>query len=159
VIFLDDYINPETDADIVNWTPVTDIVPRPGKEAAVLQALQGAHPHYAVYRKSEIPQELHYRDHYRISPIIGIADAGWSVTTRAYFATHPNTFQGGNHGYRPDHESMHGIFVAAGPALAQGMSTPALHAVDIYALMCHILGLQPADHDGLFERIAIVLRP
>ncbi|MDX1479852.1 MAG: alkaline phosphatase family protein, partial [Saprospiraceae bacterium] len=121
VIFLDDYINPDTDADIVNWTPITDIVPRPGKEAAILQALQGAHPHYAVYPKSEIPQELHYRDHYRISPIIGIADDGWSVTSRSYYDANPNAFQGGNHGYRPDHESMHGIFVAAGPALAQGM--------------------------------------
>ncbi|MDX1409360.1 MAG: ectonucleotide pyrophosphatase/phosphodiesterase, partial [Saprospiraceae bacterium] len=141
VIFLDDYIDPDQDADIVNWSPVTDFIPARGTDSTFVAALRGAHPHYEVYAKSEIPDDLHYRDHYRISPVIGIADEGWSVTTRSYFDSHPEAFQGGNHGYKPGHQSMHGIFVASGPSFARGLTTPSLQAVDIYALMCHILAL------------------
>ena len=44
-------------------------------------ALLGKHPNMTVYLKNEIPDELHYRDNRRISPILVVMDEGWNVAT------------------------------------------------------------------------------
>jgi hypothetical protein len=55
---------------------------------------------------------------------------------------------GGAHGYDPVHRSMHGVFVAAGPALGRGLRVPAFESVDLYEFFCAVLGLTPAANDG-----------
>lgn len=35
--------------------------------------------HFTVYNKSDVPDRFHYRDNDRISPIVLIAEPGWSM--------------------------------------------------------------------------------
>ncbi|MEO5799853.1 MAG: ectonucleotide pyrophosphatase/phosphodiesterase, partial [Gemmatimonadales bacterium] len=50
LIVLDDYISLD-DVDVIDWTPVGAIAPKPGKLDAVYAKLKNANPHLQVYRK------------------------------------------------------------------------------------------------------------
>ena len=65
----------------------------------------------------------------------------------------------GDHGWDPRYApQMHPFFVAAGPAFKQGLQDgEPFHIVDIYPLMCHILGLKPAPNNGSLSRTAHIL--
>ena len=73
VITLDDYLDLST-VDVVEWSPVLQIIPRAGTGEDAYRALKGKHPSLAVYRREEMPLHLHYRTNPRIPPIIGLAD-------------------------------------------------------------------------------------
>jgi predicted AlkP superfamily pyrophosphatase or phosphodiesterase len=57
-------------------------------------------------------------------------------------------FLGGDHGYDPQHPEMHGIFIAGGPSFRRGVTLPATENVHVYALLCALLGVTPAQNDG-----------
>jgi predicted AlkP superfamily pyrophosphatase or phosphodiesterase len=156
VIFLDDFVTVE-DLHIVTWSPVLMLYPPPGREDAILADLQGAHPHLQVFHKKNLPAHLHFGTHRRIPPIVGIADEGWSITTRNRFAEDPARFDGGMHGYDPTYSSMHGLFIAHGPAFARGKRIPPLENIHLYALMCHLLGLTPAPNNGSLKAVEPML--
>lgn len=156
VIFLDDYLATE-ELRILDWDPVLSIWPDPGEEDEVYDTLAGAHPHLRILRKDDIPNEWHYRDHRRIPPILGVADEGWSITSRPFFASDPAFFEGANHGYEPSIDSMGALFLANGPAFEEGLIVPPVEAVDLYELMCSILGLEPAMNDGDLTRVQHLL--
>lgn len=157
VIFLDDYLD-TSQIHIADWNPVLSIWPEPGQEERVYEALVGAHPRLRVFRKAEIPEDWHYRGHRRIPPVLAVADEGWSITTHQTFARNPAFFEGANHGYEPSLPSMGGLFVAYGPAFQEGLTVPSLEAVDLYELMCRILGLTPAPNDGNPQKVRHILR-
>jgi predicted AlkP superfamily pyrophosphatase or phosphodiesterase len=148
-IFLDDYLDMLT-VDIVDWSPVAQLWPRSGSPEIIYRALHGRHPALKVYRKQEMPPELHFSAHPRIAPVLGLADDGWVITTRDRFAQQQaqGRVQAGDHGYPPSVRSMHGLFIAAGPALRRGIVVPAFDNIHLYEFMCRILGLKPAKNDG-----------
>jgi hypothetical protein len=43
---------------------------------------------------------------------------------------------------------MWGIFLARGPSFRSGLRPAAFDNVHVYALMCRLLRLEPAPHDG-----------
>lgn len=147
-IFVDDYLDLKT-VDVSDWSPVLQLRPKDGVSVdEVYRSLHGKHPSLAVYRREDVPQELHYSSHSRIAPIIAVAAEGWQVTTRQRFNDQPSRRAGGDHGYDPRVMQMHGLFVAAGPTLRQGLVVPRFQNVHIYELMCRVLGLRPAKNDG-----------
>ncbi len=159
VIVLDDYIALE-DVDVVDWTPVAAIAPRPGAMERVYARLKNAHPQMAVYRKGEVPARYHFNAHPRITEIVAAAADGWIITSRAQVNLwrETNWRGGGAHGYDPALENMGALFVAAGPELARGRVTPAFRNVHVYALTARLLGLRPAPNDGSVDSIRAVLR-
>lgn len=114
VIYLDDYIDMD-DIRFVHWNGL-DLWPEAGKEVKVFQALTGAHPQLKMYRRNDIPERLHYRDGARVPPLLGLIEEGWTVSTRNSF----HRVKEGGHGYDPRYGSMHGIFIAHGPAFEKG---------------------------------------
>ena len=147
-IFLDDYIDLRT-VDVLDWSPVLQLLPRTVTADELYRRLSGKHPSLQVYKKESIPAELHYSSNRRIAPIVAIADDGWQITTNARFKDMTvERRAGGEHGYDPRLQSMHGLFIAAGPRLKQGMVVPRFESIHIYELMCRLLGIQPAKNDG-----------
>jgi len=156
VVFLDDYLTAGT-YRMVDWNPVAMIVPAAGREDDVYQRLSKA-PHLATYRRAEIPERYHFRASDRITPIIGIADDGYTIISRARFNASKSVGPRGMHGYDNQLPSMGALFVAAGPAFAPGRVVPRVRALDVYALVASILRLQPAPNDGSLDSIRVVLR-
>jgi predicted AlkP superfamily pyrophosphatase or phosphodiesterase len=157
VIYLDDYLDP-ADIEVVDWTPNVAINSSTKTPPGELYArLKGRHPALAIYRKSELPSWLHYGSHPRIPEVVGIAEVGWTVTTHAAAESRRRSgrgFSGGAHGYDPRYREVHGLFIAAGPSMRQGLVAPEFQNIHIYNLLCRLLGIIPAPNDGNPEEIA-----
>lgn len=85
IIFLDEMINLD-DVDIIDWTPVALIKPHDGKTDEIYNAIKENEEHYRVYLRDELPDRFHFRNHYRIPEIIMIADIGYTITSRSFYA-------------------------------------------------------------------------
>jgi predicted AlkP superfamily pyrophosphatase or phosphodiesterase len=150
VVILDDYISLD-DVAISDLNPTLGVFPKRGKEEAVYRMLANGHPRLKVYRRHQTPGHWHYRDHPRIPPIVGVMDDGWQVMRRSNLKDIVERLvrgSGGQHGYDPRNQSMHGLFVAAGPAFKQGATVGAFENVHIYNALAGILGLTPGKNDG-----------
>lgn len=147
VIVLDDYLDVAS-MDILETGAYLAATPRGGHRAEdLVAALDGRHPAMRAYLSANSPPHLHYRDHPRIPPILALADEGWTITTRSRRRP-PDRPAGGAHGYDPRSRSMHGLFVAAGAPLQAGVVVGPVEAVDLYEMICRLLGIQPAPNDG-----------
>jgi predicted AlkP superfamily pyrophosphatase or phosphodiesterase len=148
-IFIDDYLDLAS-VEVIDWSPVLQIAPKSGSVDELYRKLRGKHRALDVYKKENLPAELHYGTHPRIAPVLGLAADGWAITTHARFEPRKNerSQTGGEHGYSPRYRSMHALFIAAGPGLRQGLRVPAFENIQVYDFMCRVLGLTPAKNDG-----------
>jgi predicted AlkP superfamily pyrophosphatase or phosphodiesterase len=117
---------------------------------AVYRALHGTLPHLTIYKRQELPARYHYGEHPHTAPIVGIPDEGWIVTTREQEARRKPDAEGrrGAHGYDPALSAMHGLFVANGPSVREGLVVEPFENVHIYDFLCAILKITPAKNDG-----------
>lgn len=147
VILLDDYVD-IAEVNVVDWNPVLALWPPEERVDEVYRSLKDAHPNLAVYRRDEIPAGLDFSGHPRIAPIVGIADDGWSISGSARLQRCPQCFDGGTHGYDPALESMGALLIARGPSFRSEIKLGPVDNVDLYNVMCAILGLTPAPNSG-----------
>ena len=150
VILLDDYIDLAT-ADVVDWSPVLGLYPKDGDVERLYRALKGKHPSLAVYRRSEVPDVYRLESHPRLAPIVGIADEGWTITSRAELKRISDKGWNparGNHGYDPKFASMQGLFIASGPRVRALGTVKPFENIHVYDFLCALLGVEPAKNDG-----------
>jgi len=141
-------------AALVLWTAeIVSIFPKPGQLQAIYQRLQQQLPPQAkVYKKADLPARWHYHGSNRIAPLIVVPDAGWRLMQQQrqqqWLATHGPHKISGSHGYDNQHPAMQAIFIGQGPSFAAGRTIPAFANIELYNLMCAILGITPAPNDG-----------
>ena len=153
---LDDLI-PLEHVTVVNYGVLAGIEPLPGHAASIERALLAPHPRMQCWRKAEFPARFHYGSHPRIPSLLCLAANGGVITSRAY-AEGGGHFSAGEHGYDNEDPQMRALFVARGPAFRRGAVVPAFAGVDVYPLLAHVLGLEPASNDGDFDAVAPALR-
>ena len=114
--------------------------------------------HISVWKHGEVPEELNYGTSNRLGDLIVAPDLGWQ------FAAYPGR-KAGAHGYSPKEPDMMVAFRAVGPDFKVAYEAPftegeqsAFHNVDIYPLLCELLGIKPAPTDGQLKRIHKILR-
>jgi len=152
VVYLDDVVDTAS-IRITSLSPDLMITPRDGDAPALLAKLQRL-PHVSAWLKADVPERLHYNEGRRITPIVAVADDGWTIEIHGT-KRGPG---GGAHGYDNANASMNAIFVAHGPAFKEGVTIPAFPNVDVYDLLTRILHLNPAPNDGSIEPFSAVLR-
>ncbi|XP_055991106.1 ectonucleotide pyrophosphatase/phosphodiesterase family member 7-like [Sorex fumeus] len=128
---------------IVDYGGFGMLLPKPGKEESVYQALKNAHPHLHVYRKDEFPERFHYAKHERVLPILLYADLGYHISARLVIH-----FNKGDHGFDNDYMDMKTIFRAFGPDFKKNYLAEGFDSIHIYPLMCKLLGVTPEPHNG-----------
>ncbi|KAM4598304.1 ectonucleotide pyrophosphatase/phosphodiesterase family member 7-like [Polymixia lowei] len=128
---------------LVDFGPSGMLLPKPGRLDKVYRALKGAHPNLHVYKKEEMPERLHFTNNARILPIVLWADPGYVINGFA-----PVQFHKGEHGYDNQEMDMKPFFRAVGPAFRRNLEVGPFETVNIYPLMCHILGIRPEVNDG-----------
>jgi alkaline phosphatase D len=111
-------------------------------------------PHITVWKHGQVPDSLHYGTNPRTLDFILVADSAWEFTL-----TDRVPRSSGSHGYNPYNTDMHAIFYAAGPAFKIGYNQPTFENIDIYPLVCRIMGLKPARVDGKSENVKGMLNP
>jgi predicted AlkP superfamily pyrophosphatase or phosphodiesterase len=100
---------------------------------------------------------LSYTGHRRIPSIVALMEDGWTVSRRNRRGGYP--ISGGTHGYDNEVASMQALFIADGPAFKDGARVDTVMNLDIYELVCLLLGLKSAPNDGSLDRIRGVLKP
>ena len=150
VIFLDEFID-LTEVKVINWSPMLKIIPDSGRQEMIFKELEEAHKHLQVFKKSNTKKSWRFSNHRRITPIVAVADLGWSITSSDFYYKNPRAFSGGAHGYDPEEPAMHGIFIATGPSFKQNTSLESVESVHLYELLCHLLSVEPAQNDGNLE--------
>ncbi|KAJ3584116.1 hypothetical protein NHX12_014612 [Muraenolepis orangiensis] len=145
LIRLDDCLDP-SNYTLVDLAPLTALIPTQDPDM-VFSLLANCHPNMTAYKKEAIPDRLHYRNNPRVQPIILLADEGWLIIQRG-----DKLLTLGNHGYDNNLPSMHPFLAASGPGFRQGFRTAGLSSVDVYPLMCHLLGVPPAPNNGSLAR-------
>jgi predicted AlkP superfamily pyrophosphatase or phosphodiesterase len=161
-VFLDDYFDFQKTERIL-WTgEIVQIFPKAGAEMEIIENLQNKISHAKCWRKSEIPERFHYRNSTRIAPIICSVDESWILTSHERFEEIKKRADFGKpkgaHGYDNELESMRATFIAHGRAFRKGYVAESFENIHIYNLMCRILGLNPAQNDGDFERVKKLLK-
>uniref|UniRef100_A0A8D0LB29 Ectonucleotide pyrophosphatase/phosphodiesterase family member 7-like n=1 Tax=Sphenodon punctatus TaxID=8508 RepID=A0A8D0LB29_SPHPU len=129
--------------DIVDYGGFGMILPKPGKEEEIYQALKNAHPHLKVYKKEEFPEHFHYAKHERILPILVYGDSGYSINGR--FIIYYNK---GDHGFDNEDMDMKTIFRAFCPDFKKNYLEKPFDSIHIYPLMCKLLGVTPESNNG-----------
>lgn len=165
VINLNSFLN-ESWYNIHGSSPVWSILPKVGFEDRVFQTLLNASKtmNFTVYKKEDIPQEFHYRDHRRILPIFLLADEGWDVYPQFNESWIPKgQTVWGNHGYNNSLPSMRPLFIATGPAFKTKYEhKKTFQNIDLYPLMLNVLQLFPTKQfpsNGSFNNVFDLLIP
>lgn len=120
----------------------------PQAETAIL----GRHPHFECWKKAEVPERFHFGKNPRVPAVVCLAETGWQITTRAYFASRPMTKVGGAHGFDPYDPQMAAVFIAEGPAIRRGATVEPFDNVDIYPLVARLARVKPVAGDGRLPR-------
>ena len=114
--------------------------------------------HIRVWKHGEVPEYLNYGTSNRIGDLIVCPDLGWTFNFSA--PRYP-----GVHGFDPKEPDMMVAFRAVGPDFKRGYDAPftpgeasAFRNIDLYPLLCELLGIKPAPVDGKLERIKHILK-
>jgi len=65
----------------------------------------------------------------------------------------------GNHGYNNSEPDVQPFFIAQGPNIRRNLTLPFGYSVDVYPLMCSLLGIEPQPNNGSLERIRVIIEP
>jgi predicted AlkP superfamily pyrophosphatase or phosphodiesterase len=158
MIFLDDLIDMDQ-INIIDGSPVAAIKPMENVDS-IYNILKNANIPIDIYKKGDAPERLHYNNHRRIQPLTLSANEHWSISTHDYFLEedHAQRFNGATHGYDPKYVSMRGIFLAHGPAFKKNFKGPGVSNIHLYEMMCKIMGILPANNDGIIDSTAVFLK-
>ncbi len=116
---------------------------------AIRTAINNAWDHGKAMLRHETPDRWHVTTDSGFADIIVQADLGYTVYSSRDRSSHSNASVG-DHGWAPEIEEMHGIFLATGPRLPRGKRIPPINAVDVYPLLMEILEIPlvaPIDGD------------
>ena len=154
VIDITEFVN-ASQSMITNDGGVHFIWPKKGMKDVVYKKLkQKHHPHMQVWLREDFPEEHHFRNNRRVSPILLTADEGWR------FLSDPKTFKWkyqGTHGYLNTFSSMWPIFFARGPAFKKGYHSEIFSMTDIYPLICKLLKIKANPNNGSYETVMPML--
>jgi predicted AlkP superfamily pyrophosphatase or phosphodiesterase len=157
-IVLDDLLDPRSFA-LTAYGAMAGIEPRRGRAAEVEAALLKPHPRMRCFRRDQLPTEWQFGQHPRVPSITCQADPPYAIATRRLLSMPGASVKRGGHGYDPALPSMRSIFIGHGPAFIAGSTIDPVRAVDVYALMCRLLGIRPAEHQGDAHAFDAGLRP
>lgn len=115
---------------------------------------------YRAYYREEFPEYFHYAKNPFVGNVIAIADLGYSfIRDQKTFERMNSSYRGGDHGYDNFALDMHGIFVAMGPKFRENYATGTILNIDLYPLICRLLGIIPNQMiDGRLERVEYLLK-
>ena len=162
-VVLDEMFDP-ADAERIFWVgEFTQIFPKPGREDAIYNSIKSKLPTSAqIFRREEFPARFKFGRNKRIAPIVVIPNEGSIITNKERYAraVREGTLDRvrGGHGYDNALTSMRATFIAHGGKFRRGLVVEPFESVDVYNLLCRVLGLTPAKNDGNPDRVKGVLK-
>ncbi|KAK6183339.1 hypothetical protein SNE40_010840 [Patella caerulea] len=158
LVDINDYVPANTVKMVPRDGAVIQILPEDGQEDVVFQALKAKENemHATVYKKDDIPERYHYKNNRRVAPIVAIAEEGWLISDKPKKYSKLHSL--GGHGYDNRFMSMKPIFLAHGPNFKVNYKQESIESVDIYPLICKLLGVNAAPNNGSLSNTAAMLK-
>ncbi len=137
---LRDYIDPAGLEIIAGGAYAWIYQEQPDRERAlaIRDAINENWPNGRAVLRDEAPADWRVGDNRRYPEIFVVPEPGHGVVTEREDL---DRLKKGDHGWDPSSKAMHGIFLATGPALPQGVTIGEVSAVEIYPLMVELLQL------------------
>uniref|UniRef100_A0AAZ3P134 SMB domain-containing protein n=1 Tax=Oncorhynchus tshawytscha TaxID=74940 RepID=A0AAZ3P134_ONCTS len=105
--------------------------------------------HFKPYLKQHLPKRLHYANNRRIEDIHLLVERKWHIASLRPGKRHPGKCGfAGDHGYDNKINSMQTIFFGYGPMFKFKTKVPVFENIELYNVMCDLLGLNPAPNNG-----------
>ncbi|XP_076035464.1 venom phosphodiesterase-like isoform X2 [Oratosquilla oratoria] len=95
-----------------------------------------------AYPRTGLPTRFHFTNNRRIEEVVLDLDPGYTVSYSS------NWFLEGQHGYDNYFSQMDAVFMAYGPDLKDGFEVEPFQNIELYNLMCHLVGVDPAPNNG-----------
>ena len=161
-IVMDDVLDYKMlERDPLTTGEIWQIFPKEGQLENVMTSL-GKLLHTTCWRKSDIPARLNYQDGSRIAPVVCSSDLGWVMTTRSRNEANKKRDDylklKGAHGYDNKYQEMQATFIGHGEAFKKNKVVEPFANIEVYNIMCKILGLTPAKNDGNLDHVRGMLK-
>jgi predicted AlkP superfamily pyrophosphatase or phosphodiesterase len=127
----------------------------------IYKKLRAADAGFLVYRRAQVPAELHYNNNPREGDPVVIAKGPYMIRAKPPAAGQPDHPPlAGEHGYNPyDMTSMRAIFFAKGPDIRHKVTLKPFENVNVYPVVVRILGLDSPKVDGSLNVLSPILVP
>ncbi len=157
-----DWIDLDKYADLAGvMTAGSLLYPKDDAEAQRLyERLKIANPGFAVYRRANVPKQLHYDSNPREGDPVIVPLAPVAIRAAAPEAGKPDHApNAGSHGFDPaQFAEMRAIFYAEGPGIRPGVSLKPFENVNVYPFITQLLGLSHPAVDGSDAVLSPALR-
>lgn len=157
IVVLDDMIDPD-DLEVIAYSPALMANVKDGKLDEVYNALKENEENFKVYKRDEIPDRYHLKNHRRIPELLLVADLGYTINSQEYFDEREDYPSGATHGFDNREKEMHGIFIANGPDFKSAYKMQTFQNIHLYVLVAHLLDIEPAPTDGSIDSVSVMLK-
>uniref|UniRef100_A0A803T3F9 Autotaxin n=1 Tax=Anolis carolinensis TaxID=28377 RepID=A0A803T3F9_ANOCA len=117
--------------------------------------------HFKPFLKQHLPKRLHYANNRRIEDIHLLVERQWHVAKKpgdVYKKSSGKCLFQGDHGYDNKINSMQTVFVGYGPSFKHKTKVPPFENIELYNVMCDLLGLKAAPNNGTHGSLNHLLR-
>ncbi len=157
-----DWIDLDKYADLSHFQTAGSLL-YPATDADAQQAyskLKIADSRFTVYRRVDVPKELHYNSNGREGDPVVVPNGPFAIRAHAPVAGMPDRPPNvGSHGYDPRQmPEMKAIFYAEGPDIRPGTRLKPFENVNVYPFIAQILALAAPPVDGSAGVLAPALR-
>ncbi|MCI4381529.1 hypothetical protein PGIGA_G00252830 [Pangasianodon gigas] len=135
--------------------PKNQSMPYDPKELVANLTCKMPNQHFKAYLKQHLPKRLHYANNRRIEDVHLLMERKWLVAMNrlpgscGYF---------GDHGFDNKINSMQTIFLGYGPSFKFRTEVPPFENIELYNVMCDLLGLTPAPNNGTHGSLNSMLK-
>lgn len=116
--------------------------------------------HFKPYLKQHLPKRLHYANNRRIEDVHLLMERKWHIARKMLENRKPSGRCGffGDHGFDNKITSMRTIFMGHGPSFKFRKQVTAFENIELYNVMCDLLGLNPVSNNGTHGSLNDMLR-
>uniref|UniRef100_A0A3B5B920 Ectonucleotide pyrophosphatase/phosphodiesterase family member 2-like n=1 Tax=Stegastes partitus TaxID=144197 RepID=A0A3B5B920_9TELE len=104
--------------------------------------------HFKPYLKQHLPKRLHYANNRRIEDVHLLMERKWHIARKMPEKLRTRCGFFGDHGFDNKITSMRTIFMGHGPSFKFQKRVPEFENIELYNVMCDLLGLTPAPNNG-----------
>uniref|UniRef100_A0A6A7G7H3 Bis(5'-adenosyl)-triphosphatase enpp4-like n=1 Tax=Hirondellea gigas TaxID=1518452 RepID=A0A6A7G7H3_9CRUS len=151
---------------VTGSSPLLHIFPSRGKSMKVYEDLKSASLRFpfSTIIKEDLPDNLHYKANVRVAPLLLQADPGYVFADfRRMMAMRESeginvTRPYGHHGYDlAECPEMEPIMIAVGPSFKENWRVPPASNVDLFPLLCSLLGLPEPPNNGSSQTLELMM--
>ncbi|XP_063755101.1 ectonucleotide pyrophosphatase/phosphodiesterase family member 2-like isoform X1 [Eleginops maclovinus] len=114
--------------------------------------------HFKPYLKQHLPKRLHYANNRRIEDVHLLMERKWHIAKKMPEKWRKRCGFFGDHGFDNKITSMRTIFMGHGPSFKFQKKVPVFENIELYNVLCDLLGLKPAPNNGTYGSLNEMLK-